>query len=66
MAQDPYARKMMEILMQSGGMVPEKERADKPLSPPVQSPSKSKTKIGRNEPCPCQSGRKYKHCCGKK
>lgn len=19
--------------------------------------------IGRNEPCPCQSGRKYKHCC---
>jgi len=22
-------------------------------------------KIGRNEPCPCGSGRKYKHCCGK-
>jgi tetratricopeptide (TPR) repeat protein len=21
---------------------------------------------GRNEPCPCGSGRKYKHCCGKK
>lgn len=21
-------------------------------------------KIGRNEPCPCGSGRKYKHCCG--
>lgn len=20
--------------------------------------------FGRNEPCPCQSGRKYKHCCG--
>ena len=20
-------------------------------------------KIGRNEPCPCNSGRKYKHCC---
>ncbi|HNJ08571.1 MAG TPA: SEC-C metal-binding domain-containing protein [Plasticicumulans sp.] len=19
---------------------------------------------GRNEPCPCGSGRKYKHCCG--
>lgn len=31
---------------------------------------KSKTivkgkKIGRNEPCPCGSGKKYKHCCGK-
>jgi uncharacterized protein len=21
-------------------------------------------KVGRNEPCPCGSGRKYKHCCG--
>ena len=21
-------------------------------------------KIGRNEPCPCGSGKKYKHCCG--
>lgn len=20
-------------------------------------------KAGRNEPCPCGSGRKYKHCC---
>lgn len=22
-------------------------------------------KIGRNEPCPCGSGKKYKNCCGK-
>lgn len=22
-------------------------------------------KVGRNEPCPCQSGKKYKQCCGK-
>jgi preprotein translocase subunit SecA len=22
-------------------------------------------KIGRNEPCPCGSGKKYKHCHGK-
>ena len=22
-------------------------------------------KIGRNEPCPCGSGKKYKYCCGK-
>ena len=21
-------------------------------------------KIGRNEPCPCGSGKKYKRCCG--
>nr|WP_226382956.1 SEC-C metal-binding domain-containing protein [Burkholderia mayonis] len=24
---------------------------------------REKPKIGRNEPCPCGSGRKYKHCC---
>ena len=22
-------------------------------------------KIGRNDPCPCGSGKKYKQCCGK-
>jgi len=21
-------------------------------------------KVGRNDPCPCGSGRKYKKCCG--
>ena len=24
------------------------------------------TKVGRNDPCPCGSGKKYKNCCGKK
>ena len=23
------------------------------------------TKVGRNDPCPCGSGKKYKQCCGK-
>jgi preprotein translocase subunit SecA len=26
---------------------------------------KSSAKIGRNDPCPCGSGKKYKKCCGK-
>ena len=26
---------------------------------------RDKKKVGRNEPCPCGSGRKFKHCCGK-
>jgi len=26
---------------------------------------RASTKIGRNEPCHCGSGRKYKHCHGK-
>lgn len=31
---------------------------------PKEKPEKKK-KIGRNEPCPCGSGKKYKHCCGR-
>jgi len=26
---------------------------------------KSIKKIGRNKPCPCGSGKKYKRCCGR-
>jgi hypothetical protein len=28
-------------------------------------PMRSETKIGRNDPCPCGSGKKFKKCCGK-
>ena len=28
--------------------------------------ARRKQKVRRNAPCPCGSGRKYKHCCGKK
>ena len=31
----------------------------------VKSGPKKVQKIGRNEPCPCGSGKKYKQCCGK-
>jgi SEC-C motif-containing protein len=27
------------------------------------APVKSAPKVGRNDPCPCGSGKKYKHCC---
>jgi preprotein translocase subunit SecA len=30
----------------------------------AQKPLKKGKKIGRNEPCPCGSGKKYKKCCG--
>lgn len=30
----------------------------------VSASSKQQKKIGRNEPCPCGSGKKYKRCCG--
>ncbi|MBL9136862.1 MAG: preprotein translocase subunit SecA [Verrucomicrobiales bacterium] len=31
---------------------------------PATRPARGVPKIGRNEPCPCGSGRKSKHCCG--
>ena len=31
----------------------------------IKSTPKKVTKIGRNDPCPCGSGKKYKNCCGK-
>jgi SWIM/SEC-C metal-binding protein len=33
------------------------------LNPP--KPKTAEKKVGRNEPCPCGSGKKYKRCCGK-
>jgi preprotein translocase subunit SecA len=30
-----------------------------------QTAPKKPQKVGRNDPCPCGSGKKYKHCCGK-
>ena len=49
---------------------PEREQVSKEMSTnssttekkPVQ---RKDTKIGRNDPCPCGSGKKYKQCCGK-
>ena len=34
---------------------------DKPSGKPV---VRTEEKVGRNDPCPCGSGKKYKKCCG--
>jgi len=36
----------------------------KPIESPQPHIKQSKRKVGRNEPCPCGSGKKYKKCCG--
>ena len=41
--------------------------ADDDLDPdmlPLQPAKRDETKVGRNDPCPCGSGKKYKKCCG--
>ncbi|HOR54427.1 MAG TPA: SEC-C metal-binding domain-containing protein, partial [Synergistales bacterium] len=39
--------------------------AGEPGDAPRPQPVRSTPKVGRNQPCPCGSGKKYKHCCGK-
>ena len=42
------------------------EGADQQNSPETSKPViRSSPKVGRNSPCPCGSGKKYKQCCGK-
>ncbi len=37
----------------------------KKISKPVtKTPVRNENKVGRNDPCPCGSGKKYKKCCG--
>ncbi len=41
-----------------------KENSDAKSSPVGQT-IRNKDEVGRNDPCPCGSGKKYKRCCGK-
>ena len=41
--------------------LPPENRAYPPSDPPYVAPPK----VGRNDPCPCGSGKKFKKCCGK-
>lgn len=34
-------------------------------APAKKKPVRKKVNVGRNDPCPCGSGKKYKHCCGR-
>ncbi len=42
------------------GLVPEKHQAELATANTMR---RAVSRIGRNEPCPCGSGKKYKHCC---
>jgi len=62
-----YTKLIMEIanttrLWENRGFTP-KELFE--LSKPRQSKVLVGGKVGRNEPCPCGSGKKYKKCCGR-
>ena len=42
-----------------------KQAAQAPASRPAAPIRRDAAKVGRNDPCPCGSGKKYKNCCGR-
>jgi len=53
-----------EIAAQNQTQAPPIPDGEPPQAPKVQ-PIRVEAKIGRNDPCPCGSGKKYKKCCGR-
>jgi preprotein translocase subunit SecA len=51
--EEPEPRPRQEIVMTSSSSEPAQKK-----------PVKNSDTIGRNDPCPCGSGKKYKKCCG--
>jgi len=56
------AEREMKLQQESGGGLPEQESNRSSEAEPFQ---RTQPKVGRNEPCPCGSGKKYKQCHGK-
>ena len=52
-------RQQQELAFIHGNLGADKAEAKKPLT-------RIQEKVGRNDPCPCGSGKKYKKCCGNK
>ncbi len=53
---EPYMDEPLDDLFEDGRFVP---------FPSSFEGATAATKVGRNDPCPCGSGKKYKKCCGK-
>ena len=68
--QKPQVREMSENHAQAAAVTP--KSAAKPIegttgnNSPQTPVKRDSSKVGRNDPCPCGSGKKYKDCCGKK
>jgi preprotein translocase subunit SecA len=60
----PRDRKMVESRDLDLSSFGKHSGTDLPERPGKQKPVRT-VKVGRNDPCPCGSGKKYKHCCGK-
>jgi curved DNA-binding protein CbpA len=58
------AKKYRKLKQELGVSYDEDEEEEEPDSAPTETVRRAQPKVGRNDPCPCGSGKKYKHCCG--
>ncbi len=61
--------RLLFTIQVNNGQAPQRERVAEPTQTSgdgslANTPKKAGKKIGRNDPCPCGSGKKYKNCCG--
>lgn len=56
---------IMPMIERHHDMFPNMPRLDSEPAPQPSSREKKYPGTGRNAPCPCNSGKKYKRCCGK-
>jgi preprotein translocase subunit SecA len=56
--------KRMQFVHAAAPGLEEPESAEQEEVAGAQVQVRNEPKIGRNEPCPCGSGKKYKHCHG--
>ncbi len=62
---DPQAVALAQALAQSAAEGAEAGEAVAAAEEPAQPFVRSSQKVGRNDPCPCGSGKKYKNCHGR-
>ena len=55
----------MQITQNNNSKTNKVEKTNDTKEPLKKSPKKNDKKVGRNDKCPCGSGKKYKNCCGK-
>ncbi len=51
--------------VQGGGEMPDAQQIPEREKKKPETYRREQPKVGRNDPCPCGSGKKYKQCCGK-
>ena len=63
---EPAMIELVSLILRNRGFDVPRRRADAGLAAPtefVEAPVTRTNKVGRNDPCPCGSGKKYKKCC---